>query len=949
MIAAMFKDTATFAKMAGMKVADFTDLLNKDANEAFIKVLQGAKGTSGGFAEMAKNLDAMGLDGARSTGVLGVLANNIDKLRERQAFANDEFEKGTSLTEEFNTKNETAQAQLEKSRKEVTRLAVELGEKLNPYMTLTNVGFSKFLRLIMGAPAWLKENQMLLIALAGAVLVYNQRLIASTALTLKDKAVKLGALAVEKASIAAKVAHGMALNAYTAATGKATMAQKRLIVAARQTTAAFAINPFGALILGITALVLAIKGYDKYSEQAVKRQIEKKQAVDNLSEANKSLKATYENLNIQIGNLSRLSVQEKKDLQDKILLTLSQAEAELELQKAKQQQVKESNTKTTLWDDFINGFKAMAKTATGDFKYYDQLGAADALKNGTEAAAEMNDGIKDLEQQLEALRQRKFDLDEILNAENIGDSIGSETLTQLEEKLGKYQTALKNVAAGGEDYLRIQQKIADTQKLIAKYQPENADTGDALSKEEQKKLDKLKEDKKKAEADLAKAILDIRRQLKLDTLSEEDQELQKIKYKYADLLATAEQYGLDTLQLKELEQKELTAVVVNYEVLRTKARQDAEAKIADIMASDREHAVKATTQKYTDLIKLAEDNGLATTELYRRMNEELAIIADERFGDEADIFGMTQDDWDNMLKNFDLAMQAIGEIGSIWGSMNQIANNKDQRAFNQYEKNTKQKKELLADQLDKGLIKQEEYNARISQLDADLDKKKAELNRKQAERDKKLKIFQAVTSTAMGVVNAIAQAHLFPFNFVLGALVAAAGIAQVAAITSEPLPEYIDGGYNGFTKGDGIYTSSSGRPFRAGERNKREWIGSNHMLTNPYTGPIIATLENVQRGRVPASIFADAINPPAFKTMTASMPQYAKGGYNGTSTGTQTVVQQGIDITPLVIGINTLIDKTTQLTNFMSDPKNRQAYITDKTLKTYNKEDAERNTLARMQ
>jgi TP901 family phage tail tape measure protein len=134
-IAAMFKDTATYADIAGMSLLAFTDLMNTDANEAFIKVLQGAKGSGAGFAEMAVNLDKLGLDGARSTGVLAVLANNIDKLREKQAYSNQEFAKGTSIIKEFNTKNENVQAELDKAKKAFSQVQRELGERLAPAYT----------------------------------------------------------------------------------------------------------------------------------------------------------------------------------------------------------------------------------------------------------------------------------------------------------------------------------------------------------------------------------------------------------------------------------------------------------------------------------------------------------------------------------------------------------------------------------------------------------------------------------------------------------------------------------------------------------------------------------------------------------------------------------------------------------------------------------------------
>jgi len=51
-ISNMFKKTADYAHIAGMSLEDFTDLMNKDANEALIMLLQGAKGSKGGFEEM---------------------------------------------------------------------------------------------------------------------------------------------------------------------------------------------------------------------------------------------------------------------------------------------------------------------------------------------------------------------------------------------------------------------------------------------------------------------------------------------------------------------------------------------------------------------------------------------------------------------------------------------------------------------------------------------------------------------------------------------------------------------------------------------------------------------------------------------------------------------------------------------------------------------------------
>ena len=169
----MFKDTATYAGIAGMKLNQFTDLLNTDANEAFIKVLQGAKGSGEGFAELAKNLQGLGLDGARSTAVLGVLANNIDKLREKQAYSNKEFAKGTSIVDEFNTKNTSAQANLEKAKKRFSEIQRELGERLTPAYTSVISKSSLLIKSLGVTVEFLYKYGRQLSVVVGAIAAYT--------------------------------------------------------------------------------------------------------------------------------------------------------------------------------------------------------------------------------------------------------------------------------------------------------------------------------------------------------------------------------------------------------------------------------------------------------------------------------------------------------------------------------------------------------------------------------------------------------------------------------------------------------------------------------------------------------------------------------------------------------------------------------------------------------
>ncbi len=74
----------TYAKIAGVEVNEFNDLLQTDANEAFLVFLKGLEGNSEGLITMSHKLDELGIDGARSVQVLAALASNTDLVRKHQ-------------------------------------------------------------------------------------------------------------------------------------------------------------------------------------------------------------------------------------------------------------------------------------------------------------------------------------------------------------------------------------------------------------------------------------------------------------------------------------------------------------------------------------------------------------------------------------------------------------------------------------------------------------------------------------------------------------------------------------------------------------------------------------------------------------------------------------------------------------------------------------------------
>lgn len=263
----MFKDTELYAGTAGMSVKDFTDLLNNDANEAFIRVLEGANKSGKGFGDLAKSLDKLGLDGARATGVLGVLAGNTEKLRQKQAYSNQEFEKGTSLLNEFNVKNNTAQAQLEKAKKKFAEISIELGEKLTPAFTAVISKARLMLDIISGVTSILIKYGGIILTTAVSITAYTVAAKLATLWTVKYKEATIASVISGKLNALAFNAQFAAISLYNTAIALFNGRIKIAAIQFRAFSAALKANPIGLILGAITAvvggLILLARNLDK--------------------------------------------------------------------------------------------------------------------------------------------------------------------------------------------------------------------------------------------------------------------------------------------------------------------------------------------------------------------------------------------------------------------------------------------------------------------------------------------------------------------------------------------------------------------------------------------------------------------------------------------------------------------------------------------------------------
>lgn len=168
----MYKEPEKLARIAGINIQQFAQMVKEDANEALLYFLD-TLGRAGGMQELAPMFDAMKLDGARAASVLSVLAGNIESVRREQKLAQKAFDEGTSAITEFNVQNNTAQAQLDKAKKSFTELSVSLGKDLLPVMRYAITSSSAALKVLKLTIDFLKEHRTLTISLVAGYAGYT--------------------------------------------------------------------------------------------------------------------------------------------------------------------------------------------------------------------------------------------------------------------------------------------------------------------------------------------------------------------------------------------------------------------------------------------------------------------------------------------------------------------------------------------------------------------------------------------------------------------------------------------------------------------------------------------------------------------------------------------------------------------------------------------------------
>lgn len=313
LITKMYQEPAKFAKIAGIEMKKFTNMMKTNANEGLMQFLAAMK-SKGGFADMAPMFEDMQLNGTRAVGVLSAVASHLDQVKTAQDLATKSYAAGTSVLDEFNVQNNTVQAELDKAKKRFQDLTIELGEKLIPVtryaISTMSIGVRVLSTIITFTISHAKQLTILGSAIAVCTALWYKETIA---IKLKSAATAYAA-AVDKAYTATATLLRTAMVALQAAWAYLTKGIQGYIAVMRAARLASLTNPWAALATVLTVVGVAIYG-------AVKATIAYNEAIRNNTQAAKDAKAVAQEQASLAKKVSEATLDErnKVDMLNKII------------------------------------------------------------------------------------------------------------------------------------------------------------------------------------------------------------------------------------------------------------------------------------------------------------------------------------------------------------------------------------------------------------------------------------------------------------------------------------------------------------------------------------------------------------------------------------------------------------------------------------------------------
>ena len=456
------------------------------------------------------------------------------------------------------------------------------------------------------------------------------------------------------------------------------------------------------------------------------------------------------------------------------------------------------------------------------------------------------------------------------------------------EDLAKEGTAIINeaetdktrAAMDGEEarYQAELKKFRDTKVLYEN----QAAVLEAIERKHQNKLLKIKEDASNREL----ALLEAKHNVKL----------QEIQNDYSKVVAEESPNSVGVMKAKRTRDDTLVKENLSYQnVLKDRLQQ-----IVNTGGFDGIKLSEEELEKYR--LKLEQVTGKINELTATQKKSNAGIFGGTGNGE---LFGVSQEKWNQLFANIatgkagteDL-LTALSGIGGAAQEGFKLASQaialtaaKEQQDFKRYQKDNEKKKKALKSRYDAGLMSQEQYNARVEEMEAEEEARREEMEIKQAKRSKALSLSQAIIQTSLAVMKTYAEWGGWPAGVAPAAIMTALGAAQIAMIAAQPIGAEEGGFVNTRRAQDGKAFKARLSPDKRGfvssptvlvGENGGEYVIPADGLSNPTLLPFVATMEEARKAGTLKSLNFEAVYPVGAAIGRES------GGFTNTSTGSVT-------------------------------------------------------------
>ena len=451
--------------------------------------------------------------------------------------------------------------------------------------------------------------------------------------------------------------------------------------------------------------------------------------------------------------------------------------------------------------------------------------------------------------------------------------------------INEVETDKTRAAMDGEEarYQAELKKFRDTKVLYEN----QAAVLEAIERKHQNKLLKIKEDASNREL----ALLEAKHNVKL----------QEIQNDYSKVVAEESPNSVGVMKAKRTRDDTLVKENLSYQnVLKDRLQQ-----IVDTGGFDGIKLSEEELEKYR--LKLEQVTGKINELTATQKKSNAGIFGGTGNGE---LFGVSQEKWNQLFANIatgkagteDL-LTALSGIGGAAQEGFKLASQaialtaaKEQQDFKRYQKDNEKKKKALKSRYDAGLMSQEQYNARVEEMEAEEEARREEMEIKQAKRSKALSLSQAIIQTSLAVMKTFAEWGGWPAGVAPAAIMTALGAAQIAMIAAQPIGAEEGGFVNTRRAQDGKAFKARLSPDKRGfvssptvlvGENGGEYVIPADGLSNPTLLPFAAKMEEARKAGTLKSLNFEAVYPVGAAIGRES------GGFTGTSTSPVTGIGSG--------------------------------------------------------